>query len=162
MSGMLPVRFRPTSRQVFGRAIRIGLLTAAVVAVPVLILWTRGGLVWAEVLLLPVACVAGALLAAPLLRRGGVDVDETGVHPVVPGPTRRDYAPWHHIVDIRAERRGARTVPVIYLDSGRSWRLRVPYDGILLSRDPHFDEKLSTIRNMWETYRRDFTDADTG
>lgn len=155
MSANLPVRYRPTSRQVLGRAIRIGLLTAAVVAVPVAVLWINGGLVWTEVLLLPVACVAGALLAGPLLRRGGIDVDELGVHPVVPGPTRREYAPWHAIVDIRAERRGARTVPVIYLDGGRSWRLRVPYDGIALGGDPHFDEKLSTIRNMWETYRRD-------
>lgn len=162
MSGMSPVRLRPTSRQVLGRAIRIGLLTAVVVAVPVVILWIQGGLVWVEVLLLPVACVAGALLAAPLLRRGGVDVDETGVHPVIPGPARREYAPWHDIVDIRAERRGARTVPVIYLDGGRSWRLRVPYDGVVLGRDPHFDEKLSTVRNMWETFRRDITDTGVG
>lgn len=149
---MLPVRFRPTSRQILGRAMLVGLLTAVVVAIPVVVLWARGELVWWEVLLLPVGCVAGALLAAPLLRRGGIDVDESGVHPVIPGPARREFAPWHHINDIRAERRGARTVPVIYLDGDRSWRLRVPYDGVLLGGDPHFDEKLCTIRNMWETH----------
>ncbi|MGH8880889.1 MAG: hypothetical protein ACRD0P_26635, partial [Stackebrandtia sp.] len=95
MSAVLPVRFRPTSRQILGRAVRVGLLTAVVVAVPVVVLGIRGDLVWIEVLILPVACVAGSLLATPLLRRGGVDLDESGVHPVIPGPARPEYAPWH-------------------------------------------------------------------
>lgn len=157
MSGMLPVRFRPTPRQVLGRAIRIGLMTAAVVAVPVAVLWLFGSLTWHEALLLPAACLIGALVAAPLLRRGGVEVDERGLRPILPGPARRRGVDWHQIRDIRAERRGARTVPVVHRDGGRSWRLRVPYDGPLLSRDPRFDEKLYTIRSVWETYRRDVT-----
>ncbi|HZE39234.1 MAG TPA: hypothetical protein VE172_10525 [Stackebrandtia sp.] len=152
MSGTSPVRFRPTSRQVLGRAVRIGLLVAVVVAIPVVLLAARGVLLWIEVALVPVVAVAGALLATPLARRGGIDLDEVGVHPVLPGAVRREYAPWHRIKDIRAERRGTRTVPVIYLDSGKTWRLRVPYDGPLLGGDPHFDEKVCTLRQLWETY----------
>jgi hypothetical protein len=153
VSAALPVRYRPTSRQLVGRAVRSGLLTSAVVAVPVAVRFVGGNLMSAELIAVPLAFVAGALVSAPLLRRGGVDVDETGIHPVLPGAARRDHAAWQQIIDIRAERRGARTVPVVYMKSGRAWRLRVPYDGPLLGRDPHFDEKLCTLRNMWDTYK---------
>lgn len=153
MSGVMPVRFRPTSKQVSGCAARIGLLASLVAAIPFFAVVVRDDLMWTSVGLLPLSFVTGAVLSAPLVRCGGINLDETGVHPVLLGPARWECAPWHLITDIRAERRGTRTVPVIYLDSGRVWRLRVPYDGMLLAADPHFDEKVCTLRNMWKTYR---------
>ncbi|MGH8794985.1 MAG: hypothetical protein ACRDXX_20380 [Stackebrandtia sp.] len=152
MSSVFPVRYRLTSSQVAGRALRIGCGTA-VIAAAATVLVTAGDVPGLELLAVPAAFVAGAAVAFPLVRRGGVDLDESGVRPVIPGPARRECASWQDIVELRAERRGARTVPVIYLDSGKVWRLRTPYDGVLLGGDPHFDEKVCTMRNMWETYR---------
>lgn len=152
MPGALPISLRLTSRQVAGRALQIGAFTALVLTLPVLALAIDHSLMWIELAIPFLGFIVAAVVSVPLIKRGGVDLDKLGVHPVLPGPARRDYAPWHQIQEIRAERRAGRTVPVIYLTSGKAWRLRVPYDGILLGKDPHFDEKLGVLRNMWETY----------
>jgi len=128
-------------------------MTAALLALPIIVLAAAAELEWVELIVLPTGFLVAAVASASWTRGDGIDLDESGVHPVLSGKQRREYAPWHHIIDIRAERRAGRTVPVIYLESGKVWRLRVPYDGIGLGADAHFDEKLSTLRNMWDTYR---------
>jgi hypothetical protein len=60
---------------------------------------------------------------------------------------------WRRVVDIRAERHGARTVAAVYLDTGVVLWLPAPYDGRFLARDPRFEWKLFTLRNLWETHR---------
>jgi hypothetical protein len=83
--------------------------------------------------------------------RIGVDADDLGIHSVPPQP--RSFGPWAAIADIRVERRRSRTVVVLYLESGAVLRLRAPYDGLLLSRDPRFERKFFTLLNLWETHR---------
>lgn len=139
---------------------RVGLGTASLVAVVAVAVAATGRPSWWELAAVPAAFAVGMAFTLPLVRRGGVDLDEFGVRPVLSGPARRECAPWQDIVDIRAERRGSRTVPVIYLESGKVWRLRVPYDGGFLGRDPLFDQKLGTMRNMWDNYRNWRSPAD--
>ncbi|MFD0821871.1 hypothetical protein ACFQ0D_26950, partial [Micromonospora zhanjiangensis] len=77
-------------------------------------------------------------------------IDEMGVH-VRRGPD--GFAPWRQVVDVRAERRRRRTVVMIYLDGDAALRMRAPFDGELLGRDPRFEQKLFMIRQLWETHR---------
>lgn len=135
-------------------------MAAAVVAVPMIILVIIGDLLWINFLAIPVAFIGGAVVSVAIMSRAGVDLDEAGIHPLLPGSLRRLHVPWHLITDIRAERRGTKTVPVVYIASQKVWRLRVPYDSSLLGGDPQFDKKICTMRNMWETYhswRRDLS-----
>lgn len=152
MPGALPIRYRLTPRQTLVRALRIGLI-AAVVSIPLTVaLLLHDDMRWLELVVPLLVWATVTLVALPLIRRGGIILDEVGIRPSNPS-SRRQQASWHLIVEVRAERRAARTVPVVYLRSGRTWRLRVPYNGMLLGTDPRFDEKLCVIRNMWDTYR---------
>jgi hypothetical protein len=63
------------------------------------------------------------------------------------------FVPWRLVVDIRAERRRWRTRVAIYLEDGSTLRLRAPYDGGLLGRDPRFEQKMFMICHLWETHR---------
>ncbi|GLZ80144.1 hypothetical protein Afil01_49510 [Actinorhabdospora filicis] len=145
--------FRPTWRQVVGRGLFAGLIVAALAALFPLWEAARGTFEWTDVLPVAGGFVLGACLAAPLAYRSGASVDESGVHPIAIGRSTFGYAPWTRIVDIRPERRGTRTVPVIYLDTGEMLRMRAPYTGPVFAADPHFDEKVFMLRNLWETYR---------
>ncbi|GAA1794937.1 hypothetical protein GCM10009682_15840 [Luedemannella flava] len=116
---------------------------------------TPDGLLWWRVAALGLALVAagaavGALCGLALGRSVGVDVDDVGIHPV---PRRAgELLPWRRVADVRTERRGARIVIAVDV-AGVTTRLRAPYDGWFLARDPEFEEKLFMLRNLWETHR---------
>jgi hypothetical protein len=48
---------------------------------------------------------------------------------------------------------GAPPRVAIYLEDGSTLRLRAPYDGGLLGRDPRFEQKMFMICHLWETHR---------
>ncbi|HTF11535.1 MAG TPA: hypothetical protein VK659_25505 [Asanoa sp.] len=93
----------------------------------------------------------GGLMGLLLRRRVGADLDSVGVW-AVPGAIGAS-APWHRVVEVRMERRGRRTVVALPLLDGSIVRLRAPYDGHLMGRDPEFERKQFRIRLLWETHR---------
>jgi hypothetical protein len=155
------ITFRPTSRQVLGRALFLSTLSLVAALVPALAYmlavsrWYRftllGLFLFAVAVALAVA-YAGA-------RHRGVMLDERGIHPLeVRDIERRTsrYVAWTDVADIRAERRASRTVPVVYLldPAQKPWRLQAPYSGRGLSVDDALDEKIFVMRSMWEGYKR--------
>lgn len=154
------ITFRPTPRQVLGRALFLSLLAAAVALVPAagymlaVEHWYRFALLG---LVLAAAAVALAVAYAGA-RRHGVVLDERGMRPIEPRASRaraERFAAWTDIADIRAERRSGRTVPVVYLTdpAQRPWRLQAPYSGRALSADDALDEKIFVMRSLWEGHR---------
>ncbi|SDZ28581.1 hypothetical protein SAMN05421684_4160 [Asanoa ishikariensis] len=159
-----PLRFRPTWRQALGRGMWVGVLVSgalaltglAAVLAPEVAHWLTDAelyrtvppqLWWLLVLPVPVSAVLGLLLRG----RVGADLDAAGAW-AVPGALG-DSAPWHRVVEVRMERRGRRTVVALPLLDGSIVRLRAPYDGHLLGRDPDFERKQFRIRLLWETHR---------
>ncbi|MEU6250201.1 hypothetical protein [Glycomyces sp. NPDC047010] len=161
MSVAVKITFRPTTRQVIGRALFLGGVSALVALVPAVGYmlavghWyhlTLGGLVLVAAAVALAVAYAGA-------RRHGVVLDERGIHPLdtqgAQGKPER-YAAWTEVADIRAERRAGRTVPVVYVNdpAQKPWRLRAPYSGRALSADAELDEKIFVMRSLWEGFRR--------
>ncbi len=105
--------------------------------------------VWAMLILGPP--VLGAIAGVLVGRRFGTDIDDGGIR-LVPGFTHA-VKPWSRVVDLRAERRGARTVVSVYLESGEAVQLRAPYDGELLAADPQFELKLFALSHLWRSHR---------
>ncbi|OLB80671.1 MAG: hypothetical protein AUI14_05960 [Actinobacteria bacterium 13_2_20CM_2_71_6] len=137
--------FRLTRWQAFGRGFLCGAgaggALALAVGVPLLV-FRPGALAWALCGLLPLGLgLAGGLHGG---RDRGADADDRGIHQV----------PWDTVVDLYTERCGHRTVVALRLDSGAVVRLPAPYDGWLLAHDPAFEDKVFTLRNIWETHRR--------
>ena len=89
------------------------------------------------------AGTAGGALAG----RRGTRVDAGGIR------TARCHEPWSQVVDLRAERRGARTVVSVYLESGASVQLAAPYSGSGLLADPQFELKVSTLSHLFRSHR---------
>lgn len=153
------VCYRPTWRQAVGQALFLAGLSAlgailGVTAVRIL----AGALAAGTFLVVPAMFALVFLGVMGVARRQGLDVTETGLARVSGSGTSADVwerreVPWQCVADIRTERRGSRTMVRVYLDSGASWRCRAPYDGVLLGRDPEFEQKYFTLRNLWETYR---------
>ncbi len=127
-----------------GRGLYLGAILAAVsLGVAVL----AGSPSWAWVLTLagpPLAGAAGGLMAG---RRAGIQICAGGIR------TRSGLAPWRHVVDLREERRGGRTVVSVYLDSGASLVLQAPYSGGLFAADPRFEVKMFALSYMWRSHR---------
>jgi len=151
-------RFRPTRGQAVGRGAVRGFLVGGALGLAALAgTLSRGSPGWVLALCVPVLMGSGVGAVAGLARgrRIGADVDDLGIHRVPPMPPRwpPPLAPWNRIADIRAERRGGRTVVAVYLESGVVQRLAAPYDGRLLGRDPYFEYKLFRLRHLWETHR---------
>jgi hypothetical protein len=102
-----------------------------------------------------------ALIAAPLLvgavagllagRRTGIEVGDGGIR--TSSVFEEGVAPWSHVVDLRAERRGRRTVVSVYLDSGATVRLHAPYSGGLFAADPQFELKVCALSHLWRSHR---------
>lgn len=147
-------RFRPTWRQVLGRGVYLGLLISfvglAVLAALTGVGWASPPLWWWPLVLAgpPVAGLFGAVL---LRERLGTEVGAEGIRTLT--PFGAGVQPWSRIVDLRAERRGARTVVSVYLDSGASMQLLAPYSGGMFAADPQFEMKLSALSHLWRSHR---------
>lgn len=149
-------RFRVTPAQAAAGGAGRGLVLSGLVAVAASLTAVAGdGLdrPWFVALALPVPL--GAVAGLALGCRAGVDADHLGLHrrSVLPVRRRPPYVAWRRVIDIRAERHGARTVAAVYLDTGPVLWLPAPYEGRFLTRDPRFEWKLFTLRNLWETHR---------
>ena len=148
--GMDHASFRPTWQQALGRGLYLGALTSIGVSLLTALLAVAGvlepsGELWAAVALgLPVAGAVAGLLAG---RVTGTQISARGIR------TGSVVAPWDEVVDLRAERRGGRTVVSVYLDSGESLQLRAPYSGELFAADPKFEGKMFTLSHLWRSHR---------
>jgi hypothetical protein len=152
-------RFRPTWQQALGRGLYLGVLVAVAGVsgglFAVLVLCSLLDLdrpphwLWALLGLGPV--VLGAVLGVLVLRRIGTVIDGNGIRTV--SPFAAGTASWRNVVDLRAERRGARTVVSVYLDSGDSVQLRAPYSGDLFAADPQFELKVFALSHLWRSHR---------
>jgi hypothetical protein len=154
-----PARFRPTWQQAFGRGLYLGAVVAAVLlavaAIVSLASWTGAGPAMPRAWIWPVLAVAppliGLLSGVLVGRRLGTDIDDRGIRTV--SAFTRAVQPWSRVVDLRAERRGARTVVSVYLDTGVSVQLRAPYDGELFAADPQFEMKVFELSHLWRSHR---------
>jgi len=154
-----PARFSPTWQQAVSRGLYLGVLVAvAAVSGGIFAVLVAGGVLgtavpalwwWLVLAVGPPALGAGASVL--LCRRLGVEIDARGIRTVT--PFTRGVEPWHKIVDMRAERRGARTVVSVYLVSGASLQLRAPYSGELFAADPRFELKLFALSHLWRSHR---------
>lgn len=140
-------QFRPTWQQALGHALSLGALVAVLLLTTALV----AGVAW----LWPVFALgppaAGALAGELLRRRTGTDISAAGIRTVT--PFCAGTQPWSQVVDLRAERRGARNVVSVYLDSGASVQLSAPYSGGLFATDPRFEQKVFALSHLWRSHR---------
>ncbi|GIJ46515.1 hypothetical protein Val02_34010 [Virgisporangium aliadipatigenens] len=149
------VTFRMTARQFLGRVLwlcGLWLVLPVVLGIAVAVVTGQQWPITVAVALFffGMLVVVLASLASPWAR---LTVDAVGLHPRIAGGYTQSFAPWRSIVDIRTERRNTRTLVAIYLANGPIWRLRTPYNGVALARDPMFEEKVGLIRRRWEENR---------
>ncbi|MBE1488099.1 hypothetical protein [Plantactinospora soyae] len=142
--------FRLTWRQALVRGLRWGGLGSGVVLV---IATAVPGerelpeLVWIAVLApLPLGVLCGAATRLRVFTR----LDQRGIVSRSFGP--RVFVPWHRVDEVRAERRGGRTLVEVYLIDGATLRLRAPYDGGPLDGDPRFEQKLVLFGQLREAH----------
>ncbi len=155
------ITFRPTTRQVLGRALFLSSLSLVAALVPAVAYMLTVGH-WYHLTLLGLFLIAIAVALAVAYagaRKHGVVLDERGIHPLKALAAQKHterYAAWTDIADIRAERRASRTVPVVYLldPEQKPWRLQAPYSGRGLSVDDALDEKIFMMRSIWDAYKR--------
>lgn len=156
---MEAARFRPTWQQALGRGLYLGVL-AAVVGITAGLFVTVVSLTLIEATappswIWPVLAfgppVVGALAAVLLRPRVGTEIGADGIRTVT--PFGAGVQPWSRVVDLRAERRGARTVVSVYLESGASVQLQAPYSGELFAADPRFEMKVSALSHLWRSHR---------
>jgi hypothetical protein len=155
------ITFRPTARQVLGRALLLSSLALVAALVPaVAYMLAAGRWYYYTLLALFLFAIAIALgVAYAGARNRGVMLDERGIHPIKAVASQKHterFAAWTDIADIRAERRASRTVPVVYLldPDQKPWRLQAPYSGRALSTDDELDEKIFVMRSLWDAYKR--------
>jgi hypothetical protein len=99
-------------------------------------------------LALAVTSLLAGMAGGALVGRRGTRIDADGIR------SARWHEPWSRVVDLRAERRGARTVVSVYLESGASLQLAAPYSGDgLLAADPQFELKVSALSHLWRSHR---------
>ncbi|RZU49571.1 PH (Pleckstrin Homology) domain-containing protein [Krasilnikovia cinnamomea] len=155
----VPARFRPTWQQALGHGLYVGGVMS-VVGVAGGLLAAVAGLHWAAVPAPPswvwlLLAVGPPLVAVPIGllvgRRQAVVVDADGIRTVA--PFTRVVEPWSRVVDLRAERRGGRTVVSVYLDTGASVQLCAPYSGEMFAADPQFELKVGALSHLWRSHR---------
>ena len=145
MEDASPATFRPTGRQSLGRGLYLGAIVTAIAMVAatfVSVIVTPPGWLWLLLAFGPLA--VGAMLGPLIGRWAAIEINAGGI---------RGVAPWHRVVDLRAERRGGRTVVSVYLDSGVSVQLQAPYDGDLFAADPRFELKMFALSHIWRSNR---------
>ncbi|MBU2662410.1 hypothetical protein KOI35_02690 [Actinoplanes bogorensis] len=151
MEDASPATFRPTWHQALGRGLYLGSLTVVGVLLITSMLLLTGfvepppGHVWAALILVP--SLGGALVGMLVGRVTGTQISSRGIR------TRSVFTPWHQVVDLRAERRGARTVVSVYLDSGASVQLQAPYSGGFFAADPRFEGKMFALSAHVRSHR---------
>ncbi|WP_250006086.1 hypothetical protein [Actinoplanes sp. M2I2] len=148
MEDASPATFRPTCRQALGRGLYLGSLVALGVVLITMVLAPPGPL-WVAALAGPV--VPGALIGLLVGRMTGTQISARGIRTV--SIFHGGVAPWNEVVDLRAERRGGRTVVSVYLDSGASVQLQAPYSGGLFAADPGFEGKMITLSHLSRSHR---------
>jgi hypothetical protein len=148
-------RFSPTWQQALARGMYLGVLVS-VIAVSAALLGamvpdavTPPVWVWAALAVGPP--LAGAVGGALLRPRLSTEVSARGIRTVT--PFGAGVQPWSRVVDLRAERRGARTVVSVYLESGASVQLQAPYSGELFAADPQFELKVFALSHLWRSHR---------
>jgi hypothetical protein len=153
MDAAEPARFRPTWQQAVGRGLYLGSLISVAGVTAALLAAVAIGTPpsWMWLVLVAGPTIAGALGGVLLRRRFGTEIDAGGIRTVT--PFGEGVEPWSRVVDLRAERRGARTVVSVYLDSGASVQLAAPYTGGLFAADPQFERKVSTLSHLWRSHR---------
>ena len=148
MDAASSARFRPTWQQAIGRGLFLGALLAVLgvtIALIIALVATPPPGLWA----LPAALAVAGVPAGVLLgRRSGTEITARGIRTAT-----RPLEPWSRVVDLRAERRGARTVVSVYLESGASLQLAAPYSGELFAADPQFELKVFALANLWRSHR---------
>jgi hypothetical protein len=153
--------FRPTCRQALGRGLYLGALVSvaglavALVVTGVVLAWTEGAAppawLWAALAIGPP--IAGALIGVAAGRRARVEISAGGIRTQSAFSAVPEVAPWHEVADLRAERRGGRTVVSVYLSSGDSLQLQAPYSGGLFAADPRFEGKMFALSSLWRSHR---------
>jgi hypothetical protein len=159
MEDASPATFRPTWQQALARGLYLGVLislvglTSGALATAVVTTWTEvpAPPSWLWMLLGFGPPVVGALLGPPIRRRTGTQICAGGIRTL--SVFADGLAPWNRVVDVRAERRGGRTVVSVYLDSGASLQLQAPYSGELFAADPHFESKMFALSHLWRSHR---------
>ena len=141
--------FRPTWQQALARGIYLGVLASVLgltAALPAAIFAAPPTPLWLLLVIGPP--LAGALGGVLLGRRSGTEISARGIRTAA-----HSVAPWSRVVDMRAERRGGRTVVSVYLDSGASMQLAAPYSGGWFAADPRFELKVFTLSQLWRSHR---------
>ena len=147
--------FRPTWQQALGRGLYLGALASAfgitvALLVTAVLAWTEGtappAWLWAMLAFGPP--LTGVLIGTPACRRHGVRICAGGIRTGSSEVTR-----WNQVVDLRAERRGGRTVVALYLESGANLQLEAPYSGELFAADPRFEGKMFALSSLWRSHR---------
>jgi hypothetical protein len=144
-------QFRPTWQQAFARGTYLGVLGSVLgVSAGLLVATSTAPPAW--IWSLPAFGPLLGVAAGVLLRlRLGTAAVADGIRTVT--PSGEDVEPWSRVVDLRAERRGARTVVSVYLESGASVQLRAPYSGELFAADPRFEQKVFALSQLWRCHR---------
>jgi hypothetical protein len=154
MEDASPARFRPTWQQSLARGVYLGALVSAV-AVSVVLLAVLFGAPslppWAWAVLTFGPTLVGAPVGLAWRRTAGTVIDAGGIH--TESPFAAEVEPWSRVVDLRAERRGGRTVVSVYLSTGASKQLSAPYSGEFLAADPRFEIKVSALSHLWRSHR---------
>jgi hypothetical protein len=149
MEAASPARFRPTWQQALGRGLYLGALTSVLgltAALPAAIFAEPPVHLWFFLVFVPLP--AGALAGVLLGRRTGTEISARGIRTAA-----RAVEPWSRVVDMRAERRGARTVVSVYLESGAHLQLAAPYSGEWFAADPQFELKVFALSHLWRSHR---------
>jgi hypothetical protein len=137
--------FTPTWRQALRHGLFSGSLVGLAGALLSVAIAPPASPLW---LALATTSLLAGMVGGALVGRRGTRIDAGGIR------SARSHEPWSRVVDLRAERRGARTVVSVYLESGASLQLAAPYSGEgLLAADPQFDLKVSALSHLWRSHR---------
>ena len=155
MDDASPATFRPTCQQALGRGLYLGSLVAVGLMLLAAMLTLTGfveppeGVTWLAMSVVPPG--GGAVVGVLVGRVTGTQISAGGIRTLSVFP--KAVAPWDEVADVRAERRGARTVVSVYLHSGASMQLQAPYSGELFAADPRFEGKMFALSYLWRSHR---------